>query len=51
MTKEKLNERIKSIIGDTGRLELRIRAMGDIDPERFPEEYEKCHADAVRRAE
>ena len=51
MTKEKINERIKSIIGDAGRLELRVRAMGDIDPERFPEEYGRCHADVVRRAE
>ena len=51
MTKEKINKRIKSIIGDAGRLELRVRAMDDIGPERFQEEHEKCHADAVRRAE
>ena len=51
MTKEKINERIKSIIGDAGRLEIGIRAMDDVDPERFPEEYGRCHADVVRRAE
>ena len=51
MTKEKINERIKSIIGDTGRLNLWVRVMDDVDPERFPEKYEKYHADVVRRAE
>ena len=51
MTKEKINERITSIIRDTQRLEIGIHAMDDIDPERFPEEYGRCHMDAVRRAE
>ena len=51
MTQEQLTKRIKSIIGDTGRLVEVIRALEYADPEYFPEEYEECHTDAVRRAE
>lgn len=51
MTNEKINERIKSVIRDIEQLGTSIRAMGHVDPERFPEEYGVCHADAVRRAE
>lgn len=51
MTKEKLAQRIKSIIGDSERLEKSVRVMSLVDLECFPKEYGVYHAGAQRQAE